>query len=125
MTSSTLGIPGSTQPPTLMVIVLRCKDIERTQGFYKALGFEFVKEKHGSGPTHLASTTAGFTLELYPVTSARPVNLVRMGFSVNLASESWANIDVVTSYTYEGNRVTVVKDPDGRTIELSNVQRLQ
>lgn len=49
------------------LLVLRCKELEASKQFYELLGFNFVKEKHGEGPTHYSSQGAGFVFELYPL----------------------------------------------------------
>lgn len=40
--------------PSLSLLVLRAADVERTRGFYEALGLVFTREQHGSGPVHSA-----------------------------------------------------------------------
>lgn len=50
-----------------MLVVLQCRDIEKSKEFYKCLGLTFTKEKHGKGREHYASEKDGLVFELYPI----------------------------------------------------------
>jgi len=113
--------------PTL--VVLRCADLDRSRAFYEALGFGFVRERHGSGPEHLAAVTrSGLVVELYPATGGTEVGRgtvgdVRLGFDVDSLN------DVVTALADAGfldapppDGTVVVTDPDGRRIQLSGAR---
>jgi len=52
---------------SLAYVVLRCADLERSRGFYEALGLRLSAEQHGKGPKHYASNVGGVVLELYPL----------------------------------------------------------
>ena len=86
----------------LNLLVLRCRDIEVTRQFYEQLlGINFTLEQHGQGLPHYASILGnGLVWELYP-TQESP-DKTRLGFKL------------------KGNYVSyVVKDPDGRSVEIS------
>jgi lactoylglutathione lyase len=51
---------------SLNFITLYARDIQETATCYRILGLDFVEEQHGKGPRHLATRTAGLTLEIYP-----------------------------------------------------------
>ncbi len=40
----------------LSLLVLRCRNIEKTKQFYEKLGLVFQKEQHNKDPLHYAST---------------------------------------------------------------------
>lgn len=49
------------------VLVLRHPDAEKLRDHLAAMGLQFVREKHGSGPVHWAAQSAeGVVLEVYP-----------------------------------------------------------
>jgi hypothetical protein len=64
-------------------IVLRCADLARSRRFYEALDLHFEEQKHGRGPTHLATTLGSVVLELYPLTSKSTAGL-RFGIRVRV-----------------------------------------
>lgn len=108
----------------LNLLVLRCRDIETSRLFYEHLGIEFQKEKHGSGPEHYASVFEGMVFELYPLKGDEPVDRSRLGFAVNLETDlkeslEAADIEIFSSYEFDGRLIFVVQDPDGRKVELS------
>src|SRR6185369_2197972 len=107
--------------PALSLVVVRCRDLERSRQFYQAIGLVLTAEQHGSGPLHYSTKLGTTVLELYPA-SAEPSN-VRLGVAV---------IDVaaaVESVRAIGGRVdreptaqlstAVVRDPDNNPVELS------
>jgi catechol 2,3-dioxygenase-like lactoylglutathione lyase family enzyme len=108
--------------PTLNLLVLRCKDIAVTRGLYAALGFVFERHQHGKGPEHLASESDGFVLELYPAPDGRADNAA-LGFAVDdlnsvrqrLVESGFSPGDVRDE---PWGRVCVVRDADGRRVEL-------
>jgi len=84
----------------LNLLVLRCRDIEKTRQFYENLGISFTQEQHGTSPVHYATQLdGGMVLELYP-TKGEPDN-TRLGFIIGT-----------------GKNHRVEKDPDGRSVEL-------
>jgi len=120
------------QKPTFMsrlnLIVIHSVDPNRTQEFYKMLGMEFQEEQHGSGPVHWAADLDGIAMEIYPAKSEDEVDVsTRLGFVVKDAASvlntlRLSNVEIVSDLkqTKWGLRA-VVRDSDGRTVEL--VQR--
>jgi lactoylglutathione lyase len=116
--------------PALSLMVLRTAKMESALGFYQALGFEFVEEKHGSGPVHYSAQIGSIVMEIFPGEPAEPLNrkaagATMLGFVVASVDEAVAaaqklGAQVVTAPTDSpwGRRAVVV-DPDGRSIELS------
>jgi lactoylglutathione lyase len=111
--------------PQLNLIVLRSPDIDRAAAFYQALGLNFHRHAHGSGPEHLASEVNGFVFEIYPQTAkSAPTTGARIGFRVDSVDEvvkalSEIGAAVVTAPAdSEWGRRAVVKDFDGHTVEL-------
>ena len=98
----------------LKLIVLRCANIEKSNEFYNALGFEFMKEQHGAGPKHYSAESNGLVLELYPSKETVKDNL-RLGFEISTIPNFFKIID---EYAFNDAKVLVVLDPDGRKIEL-------
>lgn len=110
----------------LNLLVLRAKKPEILVAFYERLGLEFVKERHGCGPTHHAARNGSSVLEIYPCTSdERSTIATRIGFAVD-------DVDDVCQRALDGfgslvqeprdstwGRRAIVRDPEGHTIELS------
>ncbi|EGF91042.1 glyoxalase/Bleomycin resistance protein/Dioxygenase superfamily protein [Asticcacaulis biprosthecium C19] len=109
----------------LNLVVLRAKDVARLGQFYEALGLSFVRERHGSGPEHLAATAGGMTLEIYPWAQGRGTEGLRIGFQVDdvemrLAAALAQGATLVTAFKDGpwGPRA-VVTDPEGHIVELA------
>ena len=85
--------------------------------FYNQLGLSFQKEKHGSGPEHDSSEYENFILELYPSLNSVTDN-TRLGFEVENLSSIIESMDVIQEYEFNNRKTWVVKDPDGRKVEL-------
>ncbi|MEP7120424.1 MAG: VOC family protein [Byssovorax sp.] len=107
-------IPSS----TFAYVVLRCADLERSRGFYQALGFAVVPEQHGEGLKHYSCTAGAVVIELYPL-GAQRTSGVRIGLNVD---EVEARVNEVRSHGGEIVRSdaegAIVRDPDGHTLHL-------
>jgi len=91
--------------------------------FYTALGIDFVEERHGEGPVHYAARVGATTLELYPLPgdAGTTDGSTRLGFAVpNLETVLRSLEEAVVSPVMETpwGRRAVVRDPDGRAVEL-------
>lgn len=97
---------------------------------YRALGFIFTEEQHGSGPIHHSCDLGGTILEIYPGTEGgapdrRASGATALGFRVisldaTLLSLQQLGTSVLTqSKDSPWGRRAVVADPDGRAIEIS------
>jgi catechol 2,3-dioxygenase-like lactoylglutathione lyase family enzyme len=123
-------VPGPVEAPTtgtsLKLLVLKTRELDRLRNFYRLLGISFVPEQHGTGPLHYAGLVGGVVLELYPLPpgTAADEGLPRMGFSVaDLAAtlrllESAGATVVSRPRQTEWELRAVVRDPDGRAVEL-------
>ena len=113
---------------SLGLVVLRSPDIERAARFYNLLGIQFVRERHGAGPDHLAGQIGAVVLEIYPKDDLGDSADVRLGFRV-------ASVDNVTAGASEAGhavlsppnesswgRRAVLGDPDGRRVEITDSQ---
>jgi lactoylglutathione lyase len=109
----------------LTLLVLKTRQIEKLLVFYRSLGIEFVEEQHRKGPIHYAGKLGETVFELYPATGDDSVDAeVRLGFSVPNLIETMTDLrSIGTSVVGEpkatdwGTRA-VVRDPDGRVVEL-------
>lgn len=110
--------------PLLKLLVLRTRRLEEMKTFYEALGIEFVKEKHGQGPVHYSGSIGSAILELYPLpdNAPEPDKSVRLGFAVrNLGTiaNELGSAGIRIGPSERKSPAVVIKDPDGRTIELT------
>ena len=108
--------------PSLNLIVIRARDIEVTGDYYRALGCRFEKHRHGNGPEHLSCQFNGLVFEIYPATDKSPPESTRLGFKVDsitsVVETAGAPVASPTADSEWGLRA-VVKDPDGRKVELT------
>jgi catechol 2,3-dioxygenase-like lactoylglutathione lyase family enzyme len=106
--------------PRWNLVVLRAADVDVTADFYRCLGFSFTEERHGSGPRHLSAEGPAGVLEIYPAGDRGP-DWIGLGFVIadpasvlsSLTEGGWV---ATAPATVDG--VAVVRDPDGRRIEL-------
>ena len=112
----------------LSLLVLKAHDVERLTQFYGQLGIEFEAEQHGKGPVHFAAKLSGVVLEIYPLDQQQKVDTTtRVGFAVPELRELCARLNAagipIASPPKEspwGWRA-VVRDPDGRSVELTEM----
>lgn len=110
--------------PLLKLLVLRTHRLEELKKFYETLGIKFVKEQHGSGPDHYVGPIGSAVLELYPLSAGAPGpdKSVRLGFAVpslgTIANEL-GSTGIRIGPSERNSPAIVIKDPDGRTIELT------
>ena len=110
--------------PELNLLVLRSADLEASVGFYGLLGFSFNEEKHERGPAHYSAEIGSLVLEIYPLGKRTPTADVRLGFAVDNLSEVIDMLDpesLVDARQRENDMVVIIKDPDGHTIELTEL----
>lgn len=111
--------------PTISLIVLKSKDIEKLKDFYQLLGLDFIKEKHGKGAEHYACQIGNIVFELYPLKAEKEADTTtRLGFEVE-DLENTVNVLQAQEYqivspakTTEFGYSAVVKDSEGRSVEL-------
>lgn len=116
--------------PTLNLVVLRARDIDRAMGFYSKLGLRFTRHRHGTGPEHYSAEMTGGVFELYPQNEEGPSSLgTRIGFavlSVDEAINALGNCPgavISPPKDSEWGRRAVVADPEGHRIELLQMNR--
>ena len=102
----------------LNLLVLRCKDIANTKNFYEELGLKFIKEQHGKGAVHYSTYVGELVLELYSLKEGFEIERSRLGFTVDKSFIENMKNDVISEYEFNGQKVFVVQDPNGRKVEL-------
>jgi predicted enzyme related to lactoylglutathione lyase len=113
---------------TLSLLVLKTVRLDAVRQFYEALGMRFVEEQHGSGPVHFAATVGAVVVEIYPLTGGATADTsTRLGFDVGDLGPTLTRVEACGATVVSPIRETewglraVVRDPDGRSVEL--VQR--
>jgi predicted enzyme related to lactoylglutathione lyase len=108
----------------LNLVVIRSTDLDRAARFYSALGVRLTRERHGTGPAHLAGQVGSVILEIYPDGSRGATTGVRLGFRVRdlaavvrVVPEAGGSIISPPQESPWGLRA-VAADPDGHRIEL-------
>jgi len=105
----------------LHLLVLRTPQLEAVRKFYTALGVRFESERHGNGPEHYAATLGNdLVLEIYPTSDgAIPDPGLRLGLSVDDIGKTLRSLgQTVTPRQTQWGLRALVRDPDGRTVEL-------
>ena len=104
--------------PTLTLLVLRCRDLERSRAFYAALGLDPRSERHGAGPRHFSIRCGLTVLELYPAREM-PVP-IRFGLMLDVAHTMLSAITRCGGRVVriDGGTQAVLADPDQNLIEL-------
>ena len=110
----------------LNLLVLKTHQPDRMKAFYAALGIAFAEEKHGDGPTHLAARVGDLVLELYPLPAdaEKADATTRLGFTVADLEAAVRSVEAAGGTVAnrprrtEWGRRAVVRDPDGRAVEL-------
>lgn len=107
--------------PELSLVVARVGDLTTSRRFYEMLGLEFHPEQHGLGPEHLSTVIGGLVFELYPRGSGPSTEGLRLGLAVAdlTAMTVRCGTAVVEDCERAGQRVVVVRDPDGHKVELT------
>jgi hypothetical protein len=112
--------------PTLSLLVLKTQQIGRLRTFYAALGIALSEERHGGGPMHYAGRVGDVVLEIYPLPEAVAVAdaTTRLGFVVEKLVEVIDALQAIGATVVHKPQPTdwgvrvVVRDPDGRAVEL-------
>ncbi|WP_411825413.1 VOC family protein [Luteolibacter sp. AS25] len=112
-------------PARLNLTVIRSRDIEASSEFYRLIGLEFEKHRHGNSPEHYASSCGDSVFEIYPATAKFPPTIgTRIGFRVDRCDDSVAmlesaghSIASMPSDSPWGRRAVAI-DPDGHKVEL-------
>jgi hypothetical protein len=104
----------------LNLLVLRTNKLEDLKAFYSAFGASFVSERHGSGPNHYSARLGDLVLETYPTPDGiLPGPSLRIGLTVDDLHRTLRSIgQAVTPRQTQWGLRAVVRDPDGRAIEL-------
>ena len=110
----------------LNLLVLKTHQLDKLRAFYAALGIAFAEEKHGDGPLHLAARVGDIVIELYPLPAdAGPADsTTRLGFAVPDLDAAMRSLEAFPAVVVSGLKATpwgrraVVRDPDGRAVEL-------
>ena len=115
----------------ISLVVIKTTDIEKLAGFYEGLGLEFTKHRHGKGPTHYCYEfeRTGLVFEIYPLPKGvkHPDITTRLGFYVEkvdqlVESLKSRGVEIVKlPMMYDWGYSAIVKDIDGRVVELTEV----
>src|ERR1043165_4793391 len=110
----------------LRLLVIRTPDMPKLADFYSLLGLTFEYHKHGKSPFHYSAIIGQTTLEIYPLAKGQTEadKDLRLGFAVdNFENTIQVLREKNTEFLSEPMQteygfMTIVKDPDGRKIEL-------
>ncbi len=108
----------------LNLVVIRSADLDRAARFYTAVGVRLSRERHGSGPEHLAGLAGAVVLEIYPRGTGGETLGVRLGFRVSSLSRVIADVLAAGGSLVSPPKESpwglraVVSDPDGHRVEL-------
>lgn len=116
----------------LGLLVIKTNRSEVLKNQYEKLGIEFVHHVHETGPFHFSADLGATTFEIYPLPKGETKvdTSTRIGFEVDdlnalltqLQYSDW-QIKMQPELTPFGY-TTVLKDLDGRTVELTQKKNL-
>jgi predicted enzyme related to lactoylglutathione lyase/3-polyprenyl-4-hydroxybenzoate decarboxylase len=126
------GSPPAPRPPHVDAIVLTCADLETSAAFYRELGLPLKHEDHGEGPVHYACDLGPVHVALFAADEAgtapsrRAAGSGLVGLQVASVEDAFARAvaaggeGVQEPADFPWGRRALVKDPDGRVVELNH-----
>ena len=112
----------------LNLVVIRAADLETSVKFYRMLGLNFVKHRHGNGVEHFSCELGEIVFEIYPQqNNLESTKLTRLGFKVANLKSLFEKLQqekikvIVEPKKSEWGLRAVVSDPDGHRIELLQI----
>ena len=113
----------------LNLVVIRASNVEQATAFYRLLGLDFVKHRHGNGLEHFACDLGTVVFEIYPRTSeADSTTATRLGFRVASVNAAIAELEkrgvpvISPPKNSPWGWRAVVTDPDGHKVELTELK---
>jgi lactoylglutathione lyase len=114
---------------SLKLLVLKTRQVEQLRSFYHTLGIELTEEQHGIGPVHFAGRVGEVVIEIYPLSEegTSPDSSTRLGFGVENVAEVVQALQGIGTKIVTLARETVwglqavVRDPDGRAVDLTQM----
>ncbi len=110
---------------SLSLLVLKTHQADGLRCFYGTLGIEFEQEQHEKGPVHFAGRIGHTVMEIYPLRIGEKADATtRLGFVVRDLNETLELLrkrqpsPIAELRKTEWGIRAVVRDPDGRTVEL-------
>jgi lactoylglutathione lyase len=111
----------------LTLLVLKTRQIEQLRLFYQTLGVDLVEEKLGKGLVHFAGRAGAVVIEVYPLPDDGSLvdSSTRLGLAVGNVAEVMMALEGIGCKIVTPPKETtwglqaVVKDPDGRSVELT------
>ena len=110
----------------ITLIVIRTDKPKELSKFYEILGMNFNYHRHGKGPWHYSAQIGKTVLEIYPLLKNQesPDISLRLGFSIESLDEIIGKLQKINAEIIqepkisEWGYVAIIKDLDGRKIEL-------
>jgi hypothetical protein len=111
---------------TLSLVVLKTRQVDAVRRFYGSFCIGLAEEQHGKGPVHFAGRAGEVVLEVYPLPEdGTPADrTTRLGFVVARVAQVVQALQAVGTPVVTEPQATqwgyraVVRDPDGRAVEL-------
>jgi lactoylglutathione lyase len=110
----------------LTLLVIRSAVPEQLAEFYQHFGMTFEYHQHGNGPYHYSGHIGPTLLEIYPMAKGQeqPDITLRLGLAINSFDDVIDKLQVLNTIFHqpptrtEWGVMAVIKDPEGRKIEL-------
>jgi len=110
---------------SLKLLVLKTHHVDVLRAFYEVIGMSLCEEQHGSGPVHYSAKLGDVVLEIYPLAEGGQADTTsRIGFAVDdlgyVLETLWRRelAPITKARETEWGLRSVVRDPDGRAVEL-------
>jgi predicted enzyme related to lactoylglutathione lyase len=110
----------------LTLLVLKSRQVDLLRAFYGTFGITLAEEQHGKGAIHYTGKIGELVFEVYPLADggAQVDATTRLGIAVADLTDVVEELQASGSPVVEQPKTTawgqraVVRDPDGRTVEL-------
>ena len=113
----------------LNLLVIKTQQPKALAEFYEQLGIKFQYHRHGKGPRHYSAKIGKLVFEIYPLSKHQenPDRFLRLGFTIAdldalILTLQKQEVEIVSvPKASKWGYYAVVKDPDGRKIELTQI----
>lgn len=92
--------------------IIRCPDLSLARSCFNDDKYQWIEEKHGSGPKHFHTTLGPHHVEMYPLRKGQLSKEMELQFYIEIVSK-----DVIDKHVQDNNRTLwTLKDPEDRTV---------
>ena len=95
--------------------IVRCLDLNQATSMLTS--YEWVKEKHGTGPEHFHGSVGVHEVEIYPLKKKQNNTKMSLEFYFDIVS-----MDLTIHPEFKAKAIVVLQDPEGRTCIVGTIK---